>query len=62
MDGVRDLEAFHAVSVSPFLKVHFKGSSPPIAKVTAYFTLILDSKAMKLIQPVRYRFSIPSKR
>jgi hypothetical protein len=62
MDCVRDLKALHTVSMPPLLKVHFKGSSTPVTIVTADLALVLDSQAVKLVQPVRNRLSIPSQR
>lgn len=49
MDCVGNFEAFHSVSVPPFLEVHLEGTATPIAVVTAYLTLVFDSKSMKFI-------------
>lgn len=49
MNRVGNLEALHAVSVSPLLEVHFECSSTPIAVVSTNLAFVLDSEAMQLV-------------
>lgn len=60
MNGVGDLQAFHAISVPPFLEVHLEGSPAPVAIVATDLALILDSQSVKFVKPVRNGFSVPS--
>mmetsp|Transcript_126743 Transcript_126743/g.253365 ORF Transcript_126743/g.253365 Transcript_126743/m.253365 type:complete len:234 (-) Transcript_126743:705-1406(-) len=46
--------------MSPFLEMAFKCSTPPIGIVPTDFALVLNSQTMKLVQPERDWFSIPS--
>lgn len=53
-------ETSHAVTMSPFLEVHFKGPATPVRVVAADLTFVLDSQPMQLVQPVRNGLAIPS--
>jgi hypothetical protein len=59
VDGVGNFEAFHAVGVSPLLKMHLESPATPVAIITAYLTLVFDAQAMQLVEPVGNRFSVP---
>ena len=43
MYRVRDFQAFHAISVSPFREMFLECTSSPVAEITTDFTFILDS-------------------
>merc|ERR1719510_1856244 len=57
---VWDLQASHAKGMSPFLEVAFECSAPPVRVVPTDFALVLNAQTMKLVQPERDWFSIPS--
>ena len=59
---VGDSEAAHAVSVTPLLEVPLVGARPPVRVVAADLALVLDVKAMQLVQPVRDWLAIPAER
>ena len=42
MYRVRDFQAFHAISVSPFREMLLECTSPPVAEITTDFTFILN--------------------
>ena len=62
MDCVWYFQAFHSVSVPPFLKMHLESSSPPVTVVAAYLAFVLNAQAMQFIEPVGDRLSIPAQR
>jgi hypothetical protein len=44
----------------PLLEMHLECSSSPITIVTTDLTFVLNSKAMKLVEPIRNRLTIPT--
>jgi len=60
VNGVRDFEALHTVSMSPFLEVLLESSSAPIACATAYLALELNAKTMQFVKPIRNGLSVPA--
>ena len=60
VDGVGDLEAFHAVGVAPLLEVHLEGPAAPVAVVAADLALVLDAQAVQLVEPVGNRLAVPA--
>jgi len=60
VNGVRDLEALHSISMSPFLEMSFKCSSAPVGSSSADFAFEFNTEAMQFIQPIRNWFSIPA--
>jgi hypothetical protein len=59
VDGVGDFKAFHAVGVSPLLKMHLESPATPIAVIAAYLALVFDAQTMQFVEPVGNGFSIP---
>lgn len=39
-----------------------KVARSPITKVTAYFTFVLNVQTVQLVEPIWYRFAVPTKR
>lgn len=39
-----------------------KVARSPIAEVTAYFTFVLNVQTVQLVEPIWYRFAVPTKR
>ena len=52
VNRIRYLQTLHTVSVPPLLKVLFESFFTPIAGATTDLTLVFDTEAMKLEEPV----------
>ena len=53
--GVRDTQATHAVSVSPFGKVTLEGFRSFVCVIATDFAIVADVETVQLVQPVRNR-------
>lgn len=49
VDGIGDLQTFHAVGVTPFLEMHLEGTTAPVTVVAADFTFVLDAQTVELV-------------
>jgi hypothetical protein len=62
VDSVGYLETLHAISMPPLLKMHLECPSTPVAVISADLALVLYAQTVKLVEPIRYRLSVPTKR
>lgn len=59
VDGIGDLEAFHAVGVTPLLEMHLEGTTAPVTVVATDLTFVLYTQTVQLVQPVGDRLAVP---